>query len=74
MQGSAGFCSLVAIFHDHSSSHSESETSGEEFSLCSRKRIHASNQTVSLQLSRKILQSKTLTQVAKACPVSTNHH
>jgi len=47
-----------------SSSHSESETSGEEFSPCSSKRIHASNQTVSVQLPRKILQSKTLTQVA----------
>ena len=41
------------IYLQDSSSHSEFETSGEEISPCSSKRIHASNQTVSEQLPRK---------------------
>ena len=46
------------IYLQDSSSHSESETSGEEFSPCSNKRVDASNQTVSVQLPGKILQSQ----------------
>ena len=45
-----------AIYLQYTSSRSESETSGEEFSPCSSKSFHASNQTVIVQLSRKILQ------------------
>ena len=51
------------IYLQDSSSHSESETFNEEFSPCSSKRINISNQTATVQLLRKILQSKTLTQV-----------
>ena len=38
------------------------------------KSIHASYQTVSTQVSRKVLQSKTLTQVADREGLSTNHY
>ena len=44
--------------------HSKSETSGEKFSPCSSKRIHVFSQTVSVELPRKILQSKTSTQIS----------
>ena len=37
------------IYLQDISSHTKSETSGEEFSSCSSKRIHASNQTVGYQ-------------------------
>ena len=57
------------------SSHSESDTSGREFSPCSSKRIQASNQTVSVQLPTKMLHSKTLTQVAdNKKSLITNHY
>ena len=62
------------IYLHDSSSHSASETSEEEVSPCSCKRIHASNQIVSMQLSRKILLSKTLTRVADREGLSTNHY
>ena len=61
------------IYLQDSFSHSESENSGEEFSQCSSKRIHASNQTVSVQFPRKS-KSKTLTQVADREGFSINHH
>ena len=53
---------------------SHSETSGEELNQCSSKRIHAFNQTASVHLPRKILQSKTLTQVADREGLTTNHY
>ena len=58
------------------SSHTESETSGEEFSSCSSKRIHASNQNVGypVHFSRKIMQSKILPQVADREALLTNHY
>ena len=62
------------IYLQDSSSHSESETSGKEFSPCSSKRIYASNQTVFVQFSRKIFQSKNLTQVADREGLSTNRY
>ena len=58
------------IYLQDSSSHSKSETTEEEFSPCSSKRIYAFNQTVSVQLPRK---SETLTQVVDREGFSTNH-
>ena len=62
------------IYMQDTSSHSESETSGEEFSSCSSKRIHASNQTLRVHFSRKIMLSKIPTQVTDREALSTNHY
>ena len=56
-------------------SHSESEISGKKFRPCSNKCIYASNQIVSAQLPRKILQSQTTaTQAEDRIGLPTNHY